>query len=144
MKLSVTAINREAFGHFDDAIRNEWLNTNGLCGYASSTVLGVYTREYHGWLVAALNPPVDRTLCPRKAGLRGRGGKATVTHSTPTNSTTQFSLKDTFTQKNLRWPSFPRYIYKVQDSAQVSSDYDLKHQLESSFTQQTVQAGLAL
>ena len=44
----------------DDALGLEWLVTNGLGGYASSTVLGVNTRKYHGLLVAALNPPVNR------------------------------------------------------------------------------------
>ncbi|HKZ93215.1 MAG TPA: amylo-alpha-1,6-glucosidase [Candidatus Bathyarchaeia archaeon] len=42
------------------ALKTEWLVTNGLGGYASSTILGVNTRKYHGLLVAALNPPVDR------------------------------------------------------------------------------------
>lgn len=40
----------------------EWLQSNGLGGYASSTVCGSNTRAYHGLLVAALNPPVDRWL----------------------------------------------------------------------------------
>jgi predicted glycogen debranching enzyme len=40
----------------------EWLVTNGLGGYASGTVAGVLTRRYHGLLVAALQPPVGRTL----------------------------------------------------------------------------------
>ena len=44
----------------DKALRLEWLVTNGLGGYASSTVLGVNTRKYHGLLVAALTPPTDR------------------------------------------------------------------------------------
>ncbi len=41
---------------------HEWLVTNGLGGYASGTVGGVLTRRYHGLLVAALKPPVGRTL----------------------------------------------------------------------------------
>ena len=40
----------------------EWLVTNGLGGYASGTVAGVLTRRYHGLLVAALQPPLGRTL----------------------------------------------------------------------------------
>ncbi|KPV61901.1 MAG: Amylo-alpha-1,6-glucosidase [Candidatus Bathyarchaeota archaeon BA2] len=47
---------------FDKAIQMEWLVTNGLGGYASSTVLGINTRKYHGLLVAAFNPPVDRRV----------------------------------------------------------------------------------
>ena len=46
----------------ENAMRTEWLVTNGLGGYASSTVLGLNTRKYHGLLVAALNPPVDRRV----------------------------------------------------------------------------------
>src|ERR1700674_1034591 len=45
-----------------DALRREWLVTNDLGGYASGTVAGVNTRRYHGLLVAALAPPVERTV----------------------------------------------------------------------------------
>lgn len=44
------------------SLRAEWLVTNGLGGYASSSVLGLNTRKYHGLLVAAFNPPVDRRV----------------------------------------------------------------------------------
>jgi len=40
----------------------EWIEANGLGGYASGTVSGAHTRRYHGLLVAALSPPVDRTV----------------------------------------------------------------------------------
>jgi predicted glycogen debranching enzyme len=40
----------------------EWLVTNSIGGYASGTVAGVLTRRYHGLLIAALQPPVGRTL----------------------------------------------------------------------------------
>jgi predicted glycogen debranching enzyme len=46
----------------DAASRREWLETNGLGGYASSTVCGLNTRRYHGLLVAATKPPVVRML----------------------------------------------------------------------------------
>ena len=53
---------REICGSLDDGLRREWLVTNGLGSYASSTLAGINTRSYHGLLVAALNPPVDRTV----------------------------------------------------------------------------------
>jgi len=53
---------REVCGDLSAALRREWLVTNGLGGYASSTLAGINTRSYHGLLVAALNPPVDRTV----------------------------------------------------------------------------------
>jgi predicted glycogen debranching enzyme len=44
------------------AVRREWLVANGLGGYASGTIVGPLTRRYHGLLVAALAPPVERTV----------------------------------------------------------------------------------
>ena len=41
--------------------------TNGIGGYASGTVTGINTRRYHGLLVAALNPPLGRTVMLAKA-----------------------------------------------------------------------------
>ncbi|MBW4663915.1 MAG: amylo-alpha-1,6-glucosidase [Chroococcus sp. CMT-3BRIN-NPC107] len=45
-----------------DLDTREWLLTNGLGSFASGTVSDARTRTYHGWLVAALNPPRSRTL----------------------------------------------------------------------------------
>ena len=53
---------REVCGDLAAGLRREWLVTNGLGGYASSTVTGINTRRYHGLLVAALTPPVERTV----------------------------------------------------------------------------------
>lgn len=38
----------------------EWLETNGIGGWASSTISGAHTRRYHGLLVAATKPPTER------------------------------------------------------------------------------------
>lgn len=40
----------------------EWLLTNGLGSFASGTLCDAHTRTYHGWLIAALDPPGQRTL----------------------------------------------------------------------------------
>ena len=45
-----------------EALRREWLVTNGLGGWAGGTVAGANTCRYHGALVAALHPPVGRTV----------------------------------------------------------------------------------
>jgi predicted glycogen debranching enzyme len=47
---------------FEELIDREWLATNGLGGFASSTVVGMNTRKYHGLLVAAMLPPVRRMV----------------------------------------------------------------------------------
>ncbi len=53
---------REICGHLPSAESREWLCTNGIGGFASGTVAGLLTRRYHGLLVAALKPPVGRTV----------------------------------------------------------------------------------
>ena len=53
---------REVCGDLASGLRREWLVTNGLGGYASGTLAGPNTRRYHGLLVAALDPPVERTV----------------------------------------------------------------------------------
>ena len=47
-------------------IDREWIVTNGIGGYASGTIAGVLTRRYHGLLVAALDPPLGRTVLVAK------------------------------------------------------------------------------
>jgi glycogen debranching enzyme len=59
---SFISVGREICGELSDGLRREWLVTNGLGGYASGTLAGPLTRRYHGLLVAALTPPVGRTV----------------------------------------------------------------------------------
>jgi predicted glycogen debranching enzyme len=47
---------------FEEGLRREWLETNGLGGFAFSTIAGPNTRRYHGLLVAATQPPVGRMV----------------------------------------------------------------------------------
>ncbi len=44
----------------------EWLETNGIGGYASSSVVCANTRKYHGLLVAPNNPPADKKILVAK------------------------------------------------------------------------------
>ncbi len=67
---------RSICGDVERALRREWLVTNGIGGFAAGTVAGALTRRYHGLLVAALNPPLGRTLLAVKldetAQIQGR------------------------------------------------------------------------
>ena len=53
---------QDAFRNLDAALDREWLETNGLGGFASSTMIGLNTRRYHGLLVAATQSPVGRMI----------------------------------------------------------------------------------
>jgi predicted glycogen debranching enzyme len=56
------SLGRDNWDTFEQAIAREWLVTNGIGGFACGSVGEVNTRRYHGLLMAALTPPVERTL----------------------------------------------------------------------------------
>jgi predicted glycogen debranching enzyme len=49
-------LDRETLRNLESSLSCEWLETNGLGGFASSTVIGLNTRRYHGLLTAATRP----------------------------------------------------------------------------------------
>ena len=51
---------------YDSISTKEWIVTNGIGGYASSSICGANTRRYHGLLVASFNPPTDRRVLVSK------------------------------------------------------------------------------
>lgn len=55
-------LDRSICADVQTALNYEWLVTNGLGGYASSSLVGATTRGYHGLLVAAVRPPVERVV----------------------------------------------------------------------------------
>jgi predicted glycogen debranching enzyme len=114
MKLPAITLTQGALSRFDECIRKEWLVTNGLGGYASSTVVGVNTRKYHGLLVAALHPPGDRTVCLTKLD-----EEACVGNNIYPFGANEFQGK-IFPQgylwlKEFSVSPFPRYVYSVED-----------------------------
>src|SRR5262249_3365065 len=60
--LSFIDFGREICSSLTAAVHREWLVTNGIGGFPSGTIAGLATRRYHGLLVAALEPPLGRTL----------------------------------------------------------------------------------
>jgi len=76
MTLPVTELGRSELDKFERAAEREWLLTNGLGGFAAGTVAGACTRRYHGLLVAALQPPAQRTVLVAKVETVARYGGA--------------------------------------------------------------------
>lgn len=54
--------NKDICHDLTNAIEKEWLATNGIGGYASSTIIGANTRRYHGLLIADGPHTLGRTL----------------------------------------------------------------------------------
>ncbi len=55
-------IDQESCRNLETALSREWLETNGIGGFSSSTITGLNTRRYHGLLTAATKPPVGRLV----------------------------------------------------------------------------------
>ena len=63
---------------FKEGIKREWAVTNGIGGYAGSSMIGAHSRTHQGYLIASLHAPIERylvfskineALCFRKNGL---------------------------------------------------------------------------
>src|SRR5580700_10011583 len=60
--MSAIRFDRSICGNSAESLKREWLETNGLGGFSSSTIAGANTRRYHGLLMAATEPPAVRNL----------------------------------------------------------------------------------
>jgi len=107
-------LSRETLSNFEEAVRKEWIITNGLGGYASSTVLGINTRKYHGLLVAAFHPPGDRRVCLAKLDDEIEIGSNIYPLGANEFQNGIFPQGHKFL-KEFSISPFPRYVYVVQD-----------------------------
>jgi predicted glycogen debranching enzyme len=60
--MNVISFDKKVCIDFEAGLRREWLETDGLGGFACGTITGANTRRYHGLLTAALKPPGGRML----------------------------------------------------------------------------------
>ena len=56
--------------NYKNNLYKEWLLTNGIGGYSSSSIIGAHVRTNQGYMVASLHPPVDRFLVFSKTNER--------------------------------------------------------------------------
>lgn len=95
-----------------ESAESEWLHTNGAGAYSMSTVAMRHTRRYHGVLVAALNPPVDRFVIVSHLEttvlVGGRPHRLTVHQSPGAAPTPGYRFLEAFAQD----PT-PRWTYRL-------------------------------
>lgn len=53
---------KDSYRTFRDGIKREWALTNGIGGYAGSSLIGAHSRTHQGYLIASLHPPLERYL----------------------------------------------------------------------------------
>lgn len=105
---------REEFSQLDRALHLEWLETNGIGGFASSTVVGANTRRYHGLLIAATQPPVGRMLLLSKLDeevfLEGERYDLAINQYPGV-----FHPRGDLYLQEFRIDPFPTYLYRIGD-----------------------------
>jgi predicted glycogen debranching enzyme len=98
---------------FDEYSKCEWLETNGIGGFASSTVSGANTRRYHGLLTAATKPPLGRITMLSKFDetLIIEGSSYHIS----TNQYPNAVYPDGFKYlKSFKLKPFPTWIYEIE------------------------------
>src|SRR5687768_1150356 len=106
----------ETHGQLDPHLEQEWLLTNGLGGFASSSIVGANTRRYHGLLCAATTPPVGRIMTLARIG-------EIMTVDGDDQRTLEFSVnqfKDTF------HPRGDQYLRRFQLNDVARFEYDVE------------------
>jgi predicted glycogen debranching enzyme len=114
VNLPKLAFGRDVLADVNRALSREWLITNGLGAYASSTILGINTRKYHGLLVAALNPPISRWVLLTKLDEELKIGAETYALGANEFRDAMYPEGYRFLSSFVLSP-FPTYVYAVGD-----------------------------
>lgn len=67
---------------FKEGIKREWAVTNGIGGYAGSSMIGAHSRTHQGYLIASLHAPIERYLVFSKINETATVGTSTVSFET--------------------------------------------------------------
>ena len=103
--------------NIENGLKKEWLITNGLGGFASSTIIGANTRKYHGLLIAPLTPPARRYLILSKVDESIQIGENK--YDLYTNVGENYISQGYKYQEKFEKDIFPTFSYKIED-AQIS------------------------
>ena len=99
--------------NLEEGLTKEWLITNGIGGFSSSTIIGANTRKYHGLLIAPLTPPARRFLILSKVDESLEIGNKK--YDIYTNIGKEYISKGYLYQEKFEEESVPTFTYKIED-----------------------------
>lgn len=99
--------------NLEKGLKKEWLITNGIGGFASSTIIGANTRKYHGLLIAPLTPPARRYLILSKVDESIQ--IAENKYDLYTNICENYISQGYKYQEEFEKDYFPTFMYKVEN-----------------------------
>lgn len=100
--------------NLEQGLSKEWIITNGMGGFASSTILGCNTRKYHGLLIAPLTPPARRFLVLSKIdeSIELEGKK----YNLYTNMCKDYISEGYQFQESFEKDYIPIFTYQIEDT----------------------------
>lgn len=110
--------------NLENGLQKEWIITNGIGGYAASTIIGANTRRYHGLLVAPIVPPAKRKLLLSKLDetIEING----VRHDLYTNVGKEYISQGYKNMESFSKEILPIFKYKVED-VEISKNICMQH-----------------
>ena len=101
---------------------NEWLETDGLGGFASGTASGIRTRRYHSLLLVATTPPTGRLVLVNglDAWVETSGGKFSL--SSQCYSPGVIGGEGTRHVEAFGWEPWPHWIFKLGDGTRIEQE----------------------
>ncbi|MCD6229448.1 MAG: glycogen debranching enzyme N-terminal domain-containing protein [Candidatus Diapherotrites archaeon] len=116
----------------EKSLELEWLETNGLGGYSSSTVVGANTRKYHGLLVAAMEPPVERwvLLSKLEETIETNGEKTDLSTNIYPDAVYPrgFKAMDGFSRDSFSKEPFPTFVFSVGKTTVKKTVFLFRHE----------------
>jgi predicted glycogen debranching enzyme len=121
------AIGSETLNNLDQALQKEWITTNGLGGYASSSVTGCNTRRYHGLLVVSGQENKERAVLLSKLEETIKIGRRFYYLGTNKYSDDYIHPHGYSHFRKFEQAPFPRFIYTINNiiiTKEVFMPYD--------------------
>lgn len=105
----------------------EWLEADGLGGFASGTVSGVRTRRYHALLLAALRPPTERVVLVNWFDAWVEQPAGTFALSSQAYSPDVLYPDGAGRLVGFEAAPWPRWTYRLEDGAEIEQELFVRH-----------------
>ena len=105
----------------------EWLEADGLGGFASGTVSGIRARRYHALLISATRPPDGKMALVKgfDAWLETDGGNIPLTKQCYNDGAPQ--PEDAATVIDFQAHPWPKWVFRTEQGYEVEQELFMRH-----------------